>query len=207
MPRRVSLSLDLLQTFLTLLRHEGDAAATARELDINQPSMSKRLSFLQHAGRVLQRPWLERDGKTWRLTEEGDRVLPAVEDIVQRYEQLHDFVLHAPSGPQVAFACGQQSAGSFVRLAVLRFSTRHPEVRLRLGTPRGQARIERVASGALDLAVVSHEEDAIRDIARRPLYARALASDPLVLACAPAAGWAAQVAVLPGGKVKPRDLA
>src|SRR5204862_6034781 len=125
-PRRVSLSLDLLHTFLSLLRHEGDAADTARELGINQPSMSKRLSFLQHAGRVLKKPWLQRAGKRWRLTEEGQRVLPAVEDIVQRYEQLQEFV-EQPAGAQVSFACGQQAAGAFVQRAVTRFAAAHPE--------------------------------------------------------------------------------
>src|SRR5215831_3873086 len=80
MPRPVSLSLDLLRTFLLLNRNDGDAAKTTRELGINQPSMSKRLKYLQHSDpRVLQRPWLYLDGKTWRLTEEGTKVLPAVE--------------------------------------------------------------------------------------------------------------------------------
>lgn len=50
MPRPSTLSLELLQTFLVLLRDDGDAAVTTRELDINQPSMSKRLSIFQHAG-------------------------------------------------------------------------------------------------------------------------------------------------------------
>src|ERR1700733_6255396 len=77
MPRPVTLSLDLLQTFLLLVEHEGDASVTAQQLGINQPSMSKRLSFLQHSGRVLVKPWLVREGKTWKLTVEGQKVLPA----------------------------------------------------------------------------------------------------------------------------------
>jgi DNA-binding transcriptional LysR family regulator len=42
MPREASMSL--LETFLTLLRHKGNAARAARELRINQPSISKRLA-------------------------------------------------------------------------------------------------------------------------------------------------------------------
>ena len=74
MPRQASLSIDLLRTFLLLIKEEGDAASTARILGINQPSMSKRLGLLQHAGRALRRPWLVRKGKTWLATEEGRRV-------------------------------------------------------------------------------------------------------------------------------------
>ena len=84
MPRPPSISPELMTTFVTVVRTEGDATRAAELLNINQPSMSKRLAFLQHAGRILRRPWLERVGKTWRLTEEGRRVLPAVEELVHR---------------------------------------------------------------------------------------------------------------------------
>jgi DNA-binding transcriptional LysR family regulator len=206
MPRRVSLSLDLLHTFLTLHRLQGDAAAAARTLGINQPSMSKRLGFLQHAGPVLERPWLVREGKTWKLTEEGARVLPAVTEIVQRYEQLQTFVDQAPPGPQVCFACGQQAAATFVQDAVRSYRPQHPGVRLRITTLRGRARIERVANGSLDLAAVSHDEGEIHDVARRLLYTRLLLTDPLALVCAPGTEWGARVEALPAGRVRPRAL-
>src|SRR5579883_2898332 len=112
MPRPPSLSPELLQTFLRVLAHEGDAVAAAEELDINQPSMSKRLALLQHAGRVLRRPWLERHGKKWQLTPEGQRVLPAVEEIVHRYRVLKENVAE-PDRPAVSFACGQDALAGF----------------------------------------------------------------------------------------------
>jgi hypothetical protein len=40
------LSIELLQTFLSLLEHDGDTLAAAKDLEINQPSMSKRLATL-----------------------------------------------------------------------------------------------------------------------------------------------------------------
>ena len=76
MPRPPTLSPELLQTFVTVAETGGDAARAAEVLEINQPSMSKRLARLQHSGRGLKKPWLERVGKTWRLTEEGERVRP-----------------------------------------------------------------------------------------------------------------------------------
>src|SRR5438309_2338595 len=151
MPRPPSLSPELLQTFVTVVETEGDASRAATLLDINQPSMSKRLAQLQHAGRLLKKPWLERVGKTWMLTAEGQRVLPAVRDLLRRYEQLTTFVdAGAPAG--LHFACGREALTGFVLDAVKAFRRRH-EVKLHLATLRGQQRIEGVASGALDLAV------------------------------------------------------
>src|SRR5262245_50344005 len=166
MPRKASLSMELLETFLSVLRHDGNAAEAARELELNQPSMSKRLSFLQHAGHVLARPWLVREGKTWRLTDEGSRVRPAVEEIVRRLQLLR----HAAAGPAtpgVSLACGQQAAATFVRDALVRFREGHPDVRVRLSTPRGQVRIEGVADGSLDLALVTHDHADVVKFARR----------------------------------------
>ena len=63
MPRSLTLSLELLQTIVSLIRHDGEASATMAELGLNQPTLSKRLKYLQHAGPLLEQPWLVRDGK------------------------------------------------------------------------------------------------------------------------------------------------
>jgi DNA-binding transcriptional LysR family regulator len=171
MPRSSRLSIELLETFLRVLDHEGDAMAAARELGINQPSMSKRLAFLQHAGRVLKKPWLVREGKTWKPTEEGDRVLTAVRDLHARYENLTRFLDRSRSGlPLFHFACGQQAAQTFVLRALLRFREEHSTEPLRITHLRGQARIQGVANGALDLATVTDDEETILREARRELH-------------------------------------
>jgi DNA-binding transcriptional LysR family regulator len=190
MPRPVTLSLDLLHTFVRLVENEGDASATAQQLGINQPSMSKRLSFLQHSGRVLVKPWLVREGKTWKLTEVGKEVLPAVKEIIQRFEQLTAFVPRR-AGPWVRFACGQEAVVGFVKTALRAFQQRHPESRVRVSTPRGKERIVGVANGSLDLATVTHSEAAIRRLARRRLHVEPLLEARLALVCAPDAEWAA----------------
>jgi len=192
MPRPLSLSFDLLRTFQLLVHCEGDAAEAAKDLGINQASMSKRLKNLQHAGALLDHPWLERHGKTWRLTDEGHRVLPAVEEILARYDGLTRFV-GQPFEKRIKFACGQQAVQGFVRKAIGRFRERFPTVRLHVATLRGTARIEGVANGMLDLATVTHDEPDIHNIARRKLYVEALVEDQLMLACANGASWAPAV--------------
>lgn len=206
MPRSVSLSFELLQTFVSLIRHEGDAAAVMRELELFQPTLSKRLKYLQHAGPMLDRPWLVREGKTWKLTDEGRKVWPAVEDLVDRYRNLHTFVEEGgkPAGAApVHFACGQQMAGGLVRRALREFRQKHPDARLRISTLRGRARIEGVSNGSLDLAIVTHDEPSILEIARRPLHIEPLATYRLCLVCASESEWAAKLRSLPKAGAPP----
>jgi hypothetical protein len=88
----VTLSFELLETLVALIRAEGEVASAMKGLGINQPAFSKRLKYLQHPGPLLDRPWVERRGKSWALTEEGRRVWPAVLELVERYENLWAFL-------------------------------------------------------------------------------------------------------------------
>jgi DNA-binding transcriptional LysR family regulator len=176
------LSFELLETFVTLIERDGDASDAATELGINQPSMSKRLAQLQNAGGTIRSPWLERRGKRWDLTDEGRRVLPAVRGVIRRYRALGDFAGGLGSeGPELTFACGRQAATTFALEALIRFRRERPNVRFRIATLRGQARIEGVANGHLDLATVTASEAEIRALARRTLHVERLRDEPFVL--------------------------
>jgi DNA-binding transcriptional LysR family regulator len=200
MPRSVSLSFELLQTFVSLIRHEGHAAPVMRDLELNQPTLSKRLKYLQHAGPLLDRPWLVRQGKTWKLTAEGRKVWAAVDELVDRYQNLHAFV--GESGRSldplpVRFACGQQMAAGLVLRAMHEFRLEHPGARLRISTLRGHSRIEGVSSGSLDLAIVTQDERSILEIARRPLSIEPLIAYRLALVCASGMKWETKLRSIP----------
>jgi DNA-binding transcriptional LysR family regulator len=184
MPRPPSISPELMTTFVTVVKTDGDATRAAELLNINQPSMSKRLAFLQHAGRILRRPWLERVGKSWHLTEEGRRVLPAVEELVHRYRLLTEAI--EEERPGVVFGTGSGGAASYVRRALLAFRQRHPNATYRVSVRPATARVEGVANGSLDLACVRLAPTEILERARRPLFVEDLYDDPLVLVAGPA---------------------
>ncbi len=206
MPRSITLSFELLQTFVTLIRSDGDAARAMRALAINQPTMSKRLRYVQHAGPLLDRPWLVREGKTWTLTAEGHKVWPAVAELVDRYLNLSTFVEEGgrPAGSTpVHFACGQAIAAGLVRRALLQFRKNQPDARLRISTLRGRARIEGVSNGSLDLAIVSHDEPSILEIARRTLHIEPLVTYHLALVCASGTKWESKLRALPKAGVPP----
>ena len=205
MPRPPSLSPELLQTFLTIVRTDGDAMSASRTLGINQPSMSKRLAILQHAGRVLQRPWIERRGKKWFLTQEGRRVLPAVEEILHRYGILTGAISESDR-PALSFANGREYSSGIVRDAIQTWRKEHPDAKFRLATPRAELRIEGVANGSYDLALVTESEDEIYHLAHRPLQIDPLFDDPLVMVAAPNCPEFAEFEVLPERKASPKSV-
>jgi DNA-binding transcriptional LysR family regulator len=210
MPRTLTLSFELLEAFVALIRSGGDAAQAMRALGINQPTMSKRLRYVQHVGPLLDRPWVVRQGKTWELTDEGKRVWPAVLELVERYENLQGFLGRAgeETGPTaVHFACGQQMVAGLVRQALQSFRKEHPQVALWITTLRGRARIEGVSNGALDLAIVTHDEPSIQELARRPLHVEPLASHRLVLVGAVDSPWYSGIQSLPKDGIPPEALA
>jgi DNA-binding transcriptional LysR family regulator len=189
MPRPSRLSLELLETYVALAEHEGDASHAAEQLGVNQPSVSKRLAAIRRlTSQRTGQPWLVRKGKRWRLTSEGQRVRVVVTDMVRRYQQLERFVASGAQGKAlVAIACGQQAAHGFVRIAVEQLLRANPDCRARLSTPRGRARIEGVAGGQLDLAIVTDSPTTIRKVARREMYIEGLFDDHFVLAANPPA--------------------
>ena len=208
MSRTITLSFELLQTFVSLIRSGGDAARAMRELGINQPTMSKRLRYVQHAGPLLEQPWVVRKGKTWALTVEGQRVWPAVVEIVDRYENLERFLSGEPTtAPEpIRFACGQQMVVGLVREALRVFRKEHSQLPIRIATLRGQLRIEGVSNGTLDLAIVTHDVSTIQEIARRPLHIEPLAAHSLALVCASDSPWNRAVRALAKDGVAAEEL-
>jgi LysR family positive regulator for ilvC len=187
MPRPEHLPFELLQTFALITDLDGDATLAAEQLGISQPSISKRLTALRRATSDPDRqPWLLLHGKRWHMTAEGVRVRGVVADLVHRYQQMEQFVASdRETKPVVSIACGQQAASGFVQLAVKQFLKTTPECSVRISTPRGKARIEGVAGGQFDLAVVTDSPASIHQFARREMFIETLFDDCFVLAANP----------------------
>ncbi len=179
--------LELMQTFVKIVDHQGDATAAAQELGISQPSISRRLAALREiVGDSEDRPWLILKGKRWLLTPGGERVRGVIADLVRKYEQVEQFIAESQSAkPMVSIACGQTAASGFVRLAIEQLAEKNSDIRIRLSTPRGKSRIEGVAGGQFDLAIVTDDDATIRDVAGIDLHIEPLQSDRFVVAANP----------------------
>ncbi len=179
---------------MTLARLDGSVTATARELGLNEASISKRIRpLVRGAAPHLPRPWLLKRGKRFYLTDEGRTMLPAATDQAERWRQ---FVGFAAAGRMAGLtvACGQEAAGGLVLQAAAAFRRLHPQAPFRIAVVRGKRRIEGVANGLYDVALVTHAPVAIREIARRDVLVEPLHDDALVLACAAKSTWASAFA-------------
>lgn len=180
--------LELMQTFVKIVDHEGDATAAAQELGISQPSISRRLAALREiVGDSEDRPWLILKGKRWLLTPGGERVRGVIADLVRKYAQVEQFIAESQKSAKlsVSIACGQTAASGFVRLAIEQLAEKNSDIRFQLSTPRGKSRIEGVAGGQFDLAIVTDDEATIRDVAGIDLHIERLQSDRFVVAANP----------------------
>ncbi len=201
MPAPEHIPIELLETFTLIAELDGDATSAAQKLQVSQPTISKRLSALRRLTAAPDRqPWLLLKGKRWMLSAEGQRVRGVVTELVQRYTQMERFLVGKDrERPIVSIACGQQAASGFARSAVESFLKERPDSRVRLSTPRGKARIEGVAGGQYDLAIVTDSPATIHRIAGMELYIETLFEDRFVLIANPPAKapWAKQWHALP----------
>jgi DNA-binding transcriptional LysR family regulator len=201
-----ALPIDILETFAAVVQHDGDAGQAARALDVEQPTMSKRLAHLQYPGEIIKRPWLSRDGKVWLLTDEGRRVLPAVKSLLRDHRSLYEYSeLNSFDTYEFRFACGQTAAVNVVRETFTEFHKRKTDARIRISTMRSPQRIAAVASGAVDLAMVNRDEDEIQQSARGVrLHSEVIGQEIFCLICGKNNQWSSKFEKLP--KRKPLDL-
>ena len=121
MPRSRRLTFELLETFVRVIDNGGRASLTARQLGVNQASMSKRLA--QPGQRRPADPPAVAGPHRQALAADprGPRLAARRPGLVRRYDQLREALEDAGAGaPAVAFACGQQTVSGFVCEAVAR---------------------------------------------------------------------------------------
>ena len=193
--------LVLMQTFVLIADHDGDAATAGRVLGISQPSMSRRISALRElTSRHGGQPWLLLKGKKWLVTAEGQRVRGVVSDLVRRFEQAERFIADTSKAPPtLSIACDHLNAVGLVGRAVEEYLRENPQHRVRLAAPSSETRITGVAAGEFDFAIVSDDPATIFEIARVELYVQELYRDRFLAVSKPAyfAEWKSRWSKLP----------
>jgi DNA-binding transcriptional LysR family regulator len=142
---------DQLRAFVTVAR-TGKFTAAARRLGESQPTLSRRVQQLE---RELGTRLVVRAPTGVVLTDAGTRFLPRAETAVASIDagvNALDELAHEPRGTVAIGA--QHTIGAYALPPVLAsFHARYPDVNLRLVDALPEALEERLASGALDLAV------------------------------------------------------
>jgi len=148
------LSTTWLRVFLDVARH-GSFTVAARQLGWTQSAVSRQIASLESA--LGGAPLFDRLPRGVRLTEAGRVLVPHAEAVTER---LHGAgrelaALREVSGGRLRLGAFATADAALVPRAIAAFRTRHPGVRLTREEGLTPVLLDRLASGGLDLAVVS----------------------------------------------------
>ncbi|MFJ3371572.1 LysR family transcriptional regulator [Pseudomonas sp. NPDC086251] len=169
----MSQTLDL--AFFHLLAEKGSLAATARELGVTPPAVSKRLSALEAR---LGIRLVNRTTRSMSLTDEGEMYFSHAERILTQIDEVEQMVSSCRATPKglirvnATLGFGRRYIGP----ALAAFHTRYPEVKVQL----------EISDHPLDLA--AHGFDLAIRIGALPdaaFHARKIASNRRLLCASP----------------------
>ncbi|MFJ9242768.1 LysR family transcriptional regulator [Streptomyces sp. NPDC101776] len=148
------LSTVWLRVFLEVARH-GSFTVAARVLGWTQSAVSRQISSLEAA--LGGAPLFDRLPRGVRLTEAGRVFVPHAEAVVEelRGAGRELAALRELAGGRVRFGAFASADAAFMPRALATFRDRHPAVRLSREEGLTPRLLDRLASGHLDLAIVS----------------------------------------------------
>ncbi|GFH35993.1 LysR family transcriptional regulator [Streptomyces pacificus] len=151
--------------FAGVARHEHVTRA-AQELGVPQSTLSRSMVRLEQDLGVML---FTRRGRTVSLTAAGRDFLASVERALGEVERAAESVRADadPSGGKVAFGFLHTMGSETVPELIRAFRVDHPRVRFTLVQNYGEAMLERLRAGELDLCLTSPVPDAPDLVARR----------------------------------------
>lgn len=147
------LDLDQLQTFVAIA-DSGSFTRAANEVFRTQSAVSMQMRRLEER---IGRPLFEKDGRTNKLTEEGERLLSYARRMLHlNRETLAAFDDRRLEGT-VRIGTPDDYADRFLPEIMARFTRTHPRVELTVICEPTANLIDHMKRGQLDLALITHD--------------------------------------------------
>ncbi|MCV0395317.1 MAG: LysR family transcriptional regulator [Rhizobiaceae bacterium] len=148
------LDLDQLQTFIAIA-DTGSFTKAADGVNRTQSAVSMQMRRLEER---IGKPLFEKDGRTNRLSEEGERLLSYARRLIHlNRETLAAFDDRALEGT-VRIGTPDDYADRFLPEIMARFSRSNPRVELTVICEPTPGLVEHVRRGHIDLAIITHNE-------------------------------------------------
>jgi DNA-binding transcriptional LysR family regulator len=161
------LDLDQLHTFITIA-DVGSFTKAADEVHRTQSAVSMQMRRLEER---IGRPLFEKDGRTNRLTEEGERLLTYARRLLRLNRETLAAFDDASLEGHVRIGTPDDYADRFLPEIMARFARSNPRVELSVSCEPTPNLIDQLKRGQLDIAIVTHNADkgASEIVRREPL--------------------------------------
>ncbi len=151
---KAPLDLDQLQTFISIA-DTGSFTRAAEEVHRTQSAVSMQMRRLEER---IGKPLFEKDDRTNKLTEEGDRLLSYARRLIYlNRETLAAFDDQRLEGT-IRIGTPDDYADRFLPEIMARFSRSNPRVELTVVCEPTPGLVEHIKRGNLDLALVTHND-------------------------------------------------
>lgn len=147
------LQLDWLKCFVAVV-DAGSLSGAAGEVHRSQSAVSMQLKKLEDA---LGHRLLERDARKLQLTPEGQTLLGYARRILDLHAEAQVVLKGEELTGRVRLGVPDDYAAKYLTPVLKRFAPRHSGVEIELDCEQSTSLIPRVASGDLDLALVSRD--------------------------------------------------
>ncbi|WP_206832181.1 LysR family transcriptional regulator [Alicyclobacillus fructus] len=147
----------------------GSVSEAARALHVTQPTVTRQIQQLErHFGQAL----FDRSGKRLALTPAGERVHAYALEVLRKQEELAESLLEMSNPEAGLVRIGAGLSPTLYRLPaiVARYASMHPRVRFQVVTGSSKVTLERLASRAVDLAIVTTPPESDAGIAQVALW-------------------------------------
>ena len=161
------LDLDQLQTFVTIA-DMGSFTRAAEEVHRTQSAVSMQMRRLEER---LGKPLFEKDGRTNRLTEEGERLLTYARRLLRLNRETLAAFDDASLEGHIRIGTPDDYADRFLPEIIARFARSNPRVELSVICEPTHNLLDQLKRGNLDIAIVTHSgsKGASEVVRREPL--------------------------------------
>ena len=161
--------------------NRGCFARACEDLGYSQPAITHMMKSME---REIGLPLLRRSNKGIQLTNEGQEVLPLIQELVkanERLNQKYDQLLGGETG-RVRVGCFPSIACAWMPQILREFENRYPNIRIELLEENSQPCLEQwLTTGFVDLCLFAKSEHKYRwfPLKQDPLYALMPVGHPL----------------------------
>ena len=147
------MDIQSIQAFLAVAA-SGSFSRAAETLYLTQPAVSKRIQALEHS---LDTPLFDRIGKSVRLTEAGQALLPSCRHIIAEIEESKRIIsnLRRTTSGVLNLATSHHIGLHRLPPVLREFSSRYPDVELKLSFMDSEQACQQIISGDIELAIIT----------------------------------------------------